>query len=247
MRTTRAEAIAAARAEERAANQRLLRLVTHETRTPLQAILGFVGMLGEPRQSEANQKLCRTMIQQEAQRLAWVIDDLCQQVDLDSGRLTLLPGPVEAETLVLEAARRAELLDRDRTLPLRLCPGLPLVYVDAVLVQSILFTLLRNAFRYTAGDLHVELARDPSGGVRIAVRDNGPAFPAELREVLFERLVELPRKHGAWPRAGLGLGLFVARELARRMGGDLWLEEGPAAGNDFCLRLPAAQPTGAGG
>ena len=51
MRTTRAEAIAAARAEERAANQRLLRLVTHETRTPLQAILGFVGMLGEPRQS----------------------------------------------------------------------------------------------------------------------------------------------------------------------------------------------------
>jgi len=109
---------------------------------------------------------------------------------------------------------------------------------DASLVAGILDNLINNAVIYSDPPVVISLTASLAGGqVELRVSDRGPGVAEADRSRIFDRFA---RGAGSERVAGTGLGLYVSRECARRMGGDLTLEtSGPGAGSTFLLRLPA--------
>jgi signal transduction histidine kinase len=117
------------------------------------------------------------------------------------------------------------------------------VEADAADVARVLDALLSNALTYAtdAPDVSVTVASDP--GPRVSVEDRGRGVPESERERIFERFYRLDDPY-LRHLAGAGLGLYIARELARRHGGDVLLEvSGENAGSRFTLTLPATRPS----
>jgi signal transduction histidine kinase len=113
-----------------------------------------------------------------------------------------------------------------------------LVQADAEHVGRILDNLINNALTYCVGQPRVTVSVSNLGQPTIAVSDNGVGIPAEKRELVFERFVRLDDAL-IGPVPGTGLGLYISRELARRHGGSLVLDESaPGKGSRFLLRLP---------
>ena len=111
---------------------------------------------------------------------------------------------------------------------------------DAGKVRQILASLIDNAVKYSPGGGRIEVGAEPrDGGVRFRVSDEGIGIPPEEAERIFERFVRLgvPQIRGV---GGTGLGLYIARELARELGGSLECLPRPDAGSTFVLDLPAA-------
>jgi signal transduction histidine kinase len=219
----------------------LLDIAVHELRSPLTVIQGYAslldgGDLGEL--GEAALKAVRVIAAKahEAQELA---TSLLTVARLESNELR-----IDREAIDLAA-----LLDavRDRVSP-RLdlgggtlsldCPAGARALGDADLVARIMDNLVNNALIYSDQPATVTVTvRPAAGAVGIRVGDRGPGVPEGERERIFERFV---RGEGAGRAAGTGLGLYVSRECARRMGGKLALERSsPGEGSTFVLSLPA--------
>ena len=114
-----------------------------------------------------------------------------------------------------------------------------LVQADAEHVGRILDNLINNALTYCVGKPVVTLTVGGDEQPTVAVSDNGVGIPRDKRELVFERFVRLDDEQ-IGPVPGTGLGLYISRELARRHGGSLILEESaPGKGSRFLLRLPA--------
>jgi len=182
------------------------------------------------------------MADRQARRLRVLIEQLLLAARSENGRATFLAAAaervdVDAADLLAEAASEARAGacgDRvrvrcDRSLPLRLG-------ADAVL--QILGNLVDNACKYGPEDRPVWLVGERDGHeVVLAVEDDGAGVPPEERERIFERFTRLE------PGRGLGLGLYIARQLARAQGGDLVVTDASvASGARFELRLPLRQP-----
>lgn len=238
-----------------------MRAATHELRTPLQSIQGFVELL-EPGLAREKMEHYLSIIRRDTSRLVAVVEDISQRNALEHDQLGLKPVPFSVEQLLGELSRELEVAYPDRFVVVKCSTDLPWVYVDPERLRQVLWTLLNNAARYSpaGGYRPIQLVvRGCRGQVEFAVHDDGPPIPPEYCEAIFESLAELPRVLGKRPRFGLGLGLYVAREIARRLGGDLWVEEtrkphlrktnarGKRAkapfrrGNIFVLSVPAAK------
>jgi two-component system, OmpR family, sensor histidine kinase KdpD len=224
----------------------LLAMVSHELRTPLTTVVGALRLLsaGPPLGPEERQEMLE-MADRQARRLRVLIEQLLLAAQTDNGRATFLSTAAErvdtdAAELLVEAATEAQAgpcgdrvrLRCDRRLPVRLAP-------DSVL--QILGNLVDNACKYAPEDSPVLLIgeRDGSHAV-LAVEDHGAGVRPEERERIFERFTRLE------PGRGLGLGLYIARQLARAQGGDLVATDAHVAtGARFELRLPLRQPEAA--
>ncbi len=120
-----------------------------------------------------------------------------------------------------------------------LAGDLPKVKADRWAVDQVLFNLFDNAAKYSPPGETITLRcyQKQTGFVTIELEDEGEGIPEDMRKTIFEPFARLP-EHEAAP--GLGLGLTIALELARRMGGDLVLDSGDGGGARFCLNLPIA-------
>jgi signal transduction histidine kinase len=118
------------------------------------------------------------------------------------------------------------------------------VMADRRRVKQILVNLLSNAVKFTpaGGRVGVEIARIENGAARIAITvwDTGIGIPADQQSRIFECFEQTGGDIYARPTRGIGLGLHIARELARRMGGDLTVVSSPGKGSRFTFTLPAA-------
>jgi signal transduction histidine kinase len=113
-----------------------------------------------------------------------------------------------------------------------------MIEADRALLDRVLLNLLENALRHGSSGGRVELSAEPSaGGIRIALEDAGPGIAPEDRERVFERFERLDRTR---PGSGGGLGLALARAVARLLGGDLVLEPSRLGGARFVWWLPTA-------
>jgi signal transduction histidine kinase len=221
----------------------LLAMVSHELRTPLTTVVGALRLLSDgPALSVEERQEMLEMADRQARRLRVLIEQLLVAAQSDNGRASFLSTAAErveadAAELLREAAgeaRAGDCGDRvrvrcDRSLPVHLAP-------DPVL--QILGNLVDNACKYSPEDHPVWLLgeRDGSDAV-LAVEDDGPGVPPEERERVFERFTRLE------PGRGLGLGLYIARQLARAQGGDLVVTGARVAtGARFELRLPLRAP-----
>jgi signal transduction histidine kinase len=213
-----------------------LALVTHELLSPLAVIEGFSALLDrradafEPAQVQEQ----ASTILRSARHLRAMLRTVTDVQRMEAGALAVTPSVVDVAELVRDAVRDADVLDGHPT-RVDAPDGLEAV-LDSGRVHQALLQLLSNAATYSpagsAIDIEVRAAGDD---VVIAVRDRGRGIPVEQRHELFGRFSRL-----GTTGKGLGLGLYLARGIARAHGGDVVLEEVPAGepGCRFVVRLP---------
>ncbi len=214
-------------------SQQFLARVSHELRTPLNSVLGFAKML---RRTELPnpQAMYLTQIVDEGEQLNRLVSDLLDSAQLSAGRLILSMGPCEVNTICQAVADEIQsILKPGVTLSVALNPTLPPVNADSLRVRQIVRNLVGNAAKYTAhGQITVSTAVQATN-VLIAVSDTGPGIPDDQRAMVFVPFVKLDGRS-----AGVGLGLDIARQLARLHGGDILLDSIVGQGSTFTLTLP---------
>jgi PAS domain S-box-containing protein len=220
--------------------------VSHELRTPITPIKGYVELLqarGSRMTEEKRQDMLK-IIAERAEHLARLVEDLLLASRISSERGgSAVPGLRRECTDLADAARRAA-TDWQRRPDSRLeveLPDRPLeVDADPLRLVQVLDNLLSNAHKYSPPDRPVRLRvwRD-NGWAKAAVADRGRGIPREELDRIFEKFhrVEDPM---TMTTGGTGLGLYIARELTRAMGGEIEAASAPRRGSTFTVRLPLA-------
>jgi signal transduction histidine kinase len=217
--------------------------VSHELRTPLAAIYGAALTLqrDDLRLDDAQRERLLTMISGESDRLARTVNDILWASRLDADRLPITIGSYDAEELTRTVVDVARLhLPPDIELSLKLEPDLPPVAADPDKVRQVLTNLVDNAIKYSpdGGSVEVEVTRRDHA-LRFSVRDRGLGIAQGEQRRIFEKFYRvdpnLTRGVG-----GTGLGLYICRELVRRMNGTIWVESRERDGSLFTFELPAA-------
>ena len=204
-------------------------IASHELRTPATGVYGVLATLahhGDELTPELRDELLRTGVEQ-GERLRRLLEELLDLSRLDSRVIRVDPTPVVVRTVVEEIAREA--IPKGTPLTLDVPKNLAAV-VDRLVLDRVLSNLLINASRYGEPPVRVT-AEQRDRHLRIAVSDEGPGVPEELRPRLFDRFA---RGDDA---GGSGLGLSIARSYARAHGGDI-IYDGAAPGARFELILP---------
>ena len=244
-----AEGERAARAEAEAANRmkdEFLAVLSHELRTPINAVFGWARLL---RQAPASPTLGHGLevIERNAAAQVRLIDDLLDVSRIVTGKMRLDVRPVDMAAAVegaVESVRHAAQAKEIR-LESVLDPRAGPVNGDPDRLRQVVWNLLSNAIKFTpkGGRVQVRLARAGSR-VEIVVADTGPGIPADLLPHIFERFRQgdstSTRAHG-----GLGLGLSLVRHIVELHGGTVRAETAPGSGATFVVELPVSLGTAA--
>ncbi|HKE89992.1 MAG TPA: sensor histidine kinase KdpD [Gemmatimonadales bacterium] len=216
----------------------LLSSLSHDLRTPLAAITGAASSLLEERSglSDATRRDLLKTILEEAERMTRLIANLLDMIRVESGALEVQKEWQPLEEVIGVALIRLDVRLRDHPVGVRLPPDLPLVPLDAVLVEQVFVNLLENAVKYTPAGTQIEIsAVAESGVVRVEVADRGPGLPAGEEVRVFEKFYRAPETAA---RGGIGLGLAICRGIITAHGGRIWAENRPGGGAAFRFTLP---------
>ena len=215
--------------------------MSHELRTPLNAIIGYTELLlmgvPAPIPDAARQQVERA--RSASHNLLHLIDEVLAFSRLETGREELRTGSAQLSAVVTEAASVIAPLAVERRLELRVdTPGEPVTLeTDIGKVRHILLNLLSNAVKFTERGEVVLTAAVENGAVRFDVRDTGIGIPAQYHERIFDPFWQLENK-ASRRIAGTGIGLSVARRLARLLGGDITVSSRSGEGSTFTVRVP---------
>jgi len=229
----------------------LLSHVSHELRTPLTALHQFItipldGLLG-PLNEEQKDSLGVAL--RNVKQLERLIRDLVESARAEAGKLTIEPVPTSVKQAVTELFRtlRSRAAEQEIALIDDFSPALPRVMADPGRLSQILINLFENALKFTPreGSVTVTGALDPKrpGVLTVCVADTGVGIEPKTMGRLFERLYQ-EEKGTRSSRSGLGLGLYICRELVVRQGGRMWVESEVGAGSRFFFTLPLAASSG---
>lgn len=247
---TEQKKVAAALEENRVSRmqmqERFLSHVSHELRTPLTAIYFFVsnvldGLFGDLTPDQREQ-LRLTL--ENTKQLKDMVSDLLDITRIDTHKLSIASQPSNPIRLVLEVLStcRKGANEAGVELASEIDGRLPFVWADPSRVRQILTNLIENAIKFTPEGGKVTVSNGPyiEGDEFMAIRvtDNGCGISAEDREKIFDRLAQVKSSSEA-SRRGLGLGLFICRELVTRHGGRIWVESELGKGSTFAFTLPA--------
>ena len=220
----------------------LLASISHDLRTPLAVITGASSTLserGERLSAEERQALARSIYQQ-AREMSERVAKLLQMTRLEAGGIALERDWASlAEIAGAVLSRLREPLGGHRVV-LELPDDLPLVRVEAALIDQVLTNLLENAARHTPAGTVVRLrARREARELVISVEDFGPGLPPGDIERVFAKF-----EHGAaeGKAGGMGLGLAICRAIVGLHGGRIWAEKLPLGGSAFRFTLPLDEP-----
>src|SRR5947208_6715459 len=169
------------------------------------------------------------LIASQAERLSQIVDDLLLATSIDHNRVQVAQEPVDVGELVRRTLGVLEAPDVEVE-----APDQPYVLGDRDRIQQILVNLLDNAFKYGRPPVRVVVA-PTNDALEVAVRDAGTGIPREEQERIFERFYRSDPKLARAP-SGTGLGLYIPRALAARMGGTLEVRSAPS-GTEFVLTL----------
>jgi K+-sensing histidine kinase KdpD len=221
---------------------------SHELRTPLTAVYGAARTLlrDDVPLSEAHRDSFLRMIAAESERLATIVNDILLAGSLDADKVELASEHADVSQLVDSVVESARMrLPENLALSLHRPEEPVSVECDEERVRQVLVNLVDNAIKYSpdGGEVEVALTR-LDGVVRFAVCDRGLGIPASQRERVFDKFIRLdPNLHRGI--GGTGLGLYICRELVRRMGGRIWVDGRVGGGSAFYLELPAGTSVGA--
>jgi PAS domain S-box-containing protein len=212
--------------------------VSHELRTPMTGVYGAAQTLlrRDSQLSPEQKQNLLSMIASEAARLSQITEEVLLTSQLDRGDLRVERSAVDIAEVVRSAVQtmRSQ-LPESIEIEVEIADPLASASGDSDRIQQVLVNLLDNAAKY--GRSPVKVSADSTNGlVRIAVSDAGPGIGGADRERIFEKFYRAePQLIGA---RGTGLGLYISRELAQRMGGRLQLVSAPGEGATFVVELP---------
>ncbi|HVM23815.1 MAG TPA: ATP-binding protein [Candidatus Limnocylindrales bacterium] len=223
------------------ARAELIAVVTHQLRTPLAVVRAYLDLLAESAAADGNAEVraWHDAATGQVARLDELVSAILDTVRADR-LLTVEARPFEVGAVIDEVLTRlAPLLRRHRLE--RYTDGPREAIGDPARMAQVLELLLDNAGKYAPPGATIVVADwTERGEVHVAVGDDGPGIPPEVRESVFEPFVRL----GDTGRPGAGVGLFAARRLAGAMGGRLWIEDKPAGGSQFVTALPGVAGDG---
>lgn len=219
--------------------------VSHELRTPLTCIHQYVTLLldGLAGPMAADQTDYLKTVLKSVNQLHAMIRDLLEATRADSGKLRIDPRCIDIGELIQQAVAmmRPGAAEKHVGLEVGLDQTIPLVYADPDRALEVLINLIDNGIKFTPpdGSVIVKASRvetDPTA-VYVAVSDSGRGIPAESLPQVFERLFQDPNAVDG-NRTGLGLGLYIAKEIVTLHGGRMWVASQPGSGSTFSFTLP---------
>ena len=213
--------------------------ISHELRTPLGFIKGYVTTLMRADAEWDQEKRTEFMkiIDDEADRLTELIDNLLDSSRLETGILsmTIEPGPIAP--VVRDSIQRIQGVHEDMRIIPDLSPDLPIVAIDSTRIAQVLYNILSNANKYAPGSEVMIRVRPRDSSVLLEVEDHGPGIPSEHLAHLFERFYRVPMDSAA---RGTGLGLYICRKIIEAHGGEIGVRSEPDVGTTFFFTVPTA-------
>ena len=216
-------------------------IISHELKTPVALIKGYAGTLRreDAEWDAATVRESAAVIEEEADRLTQLIDNLLDASRLQAGGLKLNLGDVALDQMAQRLVEKFRTQTSQHVLSVDFPPTWPLVQADAARLEQVLSNLIGNAIKYspTGGAVRVT-GRVLPDEVIVSVSDEGIGIPVEEQARIFERFY---RVDDALSRrtAGSGLGLYLAKAVIDAHGGRIWVESAPGHGASFSFALPA--------
>jgi two-component system sensor histidine kinase KdpD len=219
----------------------LLSAISHDLRTPLTALRGLAESLAltQPPLSAAQREVSQA-IADEAQRMGVLVDNLLDMARIQSGDVKLRLAWIPIEEVIGSALKSAESVLAAHPIEVALAPGLPLVQLDATLIERVLYNLLENAGKYAPAGSAIRVSAGIEGdNLRVDVVDRGPGQPVGNEEAIFDKFTR-GDPESATP--GVGLGLAISRAIIDAHRGRIWAQNDDAGGARFSFTLPMRTP-----
>jgi PAS domain S-box-containing protein len=214
--------------------------LAHELKTPVAIVKGYSQHLGRSGAVSPGSRPMLGAIERTSERMERLIDALLDVSSVTLGRLVLTHELIDLVELARSAVERTARSAPEHLLELR-APERVQVLADRARLEQAIRRLVENAVRSSpgGGTVEVDIELD-AGDVLLSVRDHGVGIPEDVQSRIFEMFFE--PQHGSTLSAGtFGIGLFLAREIARRHGGEMWFESTEGHGSAFHMRLPTVE------
>lgn len=225
--------------------------VSHELRTPLTCIRTSVDLLcvtiSQGRDFSEEQTDLVYTIEHHVGRLEALVTDLLEITKLEAGQITLSKQPTDLRRIVGRVADALHPLTdhKQQNVYLHWPESVSRVEVDRQRIEQVLTNILSNAIKFTPkrGQIDVYVSETPND-LQVCVHDNGPGIPERDQPRLFERFFVVTDGRGL---SGVGLGLYIARQMIELHGGRIWLESQVGKGSIFCFAVPKTTAAARGG
>jgi len=219
--------------------------VSHEFRTPLSALAASVELLIDQALDLSVDELQELLasLHLGVLGLQTVVDNLLESASLETGHFRISPRPFNLSEIIAEAVRMMQplLAKHDQHLTVDLPASIPAVNADPRRTTQVLINLLSNASKYGPDEAEIAVGAALLGDwVRVAVADQGPGIPAEYRDTLFRRFMQLESTNNR-AQYGVGLGLSVVKAIVEAHGGQVGIEDRQGGGSVFWFILPVAR------
>ena len=218
----------------------LLSAISHDVRTPLTVIVGLAGTLQDPLLPETTRRELVVAVHDEALRMNALITNLLDMARLQAGKVQLNKQWHVLEEMLGSALHGMEHSLRDHPVHLQLPADLPLLEVDAVLLERVLCNLLDNVCKYTAATTPIYVSAVVNGKeVWVKIADDGPGLPPGMEVQIFDKFTRGERESA---KPGVGLGLSICRAIVEAHGGRIWAHNRAPHGAEFLFALPTGSP-----
>ena len=220
----------------------LISTVSHEIRSPLTSVKGFTQTLLKRWElfDDEQKKEMLGAVNEDADRVKRLLDELLDVSRLESGRLKLRVQQVDVGLMASKVAERLGDRSEDHRIEMDVPNGLPTVMADPDKVEQVLTNLVENALKYTDGGTVTLSVRASDEGVAVRVVDEGQGIPQAALPRLFRKFY---RRDRAGSPTGTGLGLYISKRLIEAHGGELVAASTPGSGSTFSFTLPVEGPT----
>jgi PAS domain S-box-containing protein len=224
-----------------------LATTSHELRTPITVVQGFASTLASrwDKMSDADRRSAVQTIADRAGALAKLVEQLLLGSRAGADQLAVTNAPFDLAGLLRGAAVAFRPLSDRHALTTDIPDDLPLAFGDPTATDVIVGQLLENAFKYSPeGGAVIVRARQAGDRIEVLVEDEGIGIPEVDRERVFERFVQGGETGDRRRFGGIGLGLYIVRQLARAQDGEVIASDRPGGGTIMCLRLPRPDLSG---
>ena len=216
----------------------LLDAIAHEFKTPLTSVkAASTSILADSAALTPQTRELATIIDEETDRMSLLVTEAVRMSQVEAGKIHLDRKPVAVDELLKGVVDHFSTRLEGRSVIVNPSEGPLHVEIDEELVSLALRQIIDNALKYSPAGTPISISTGASQRhVLIRIRDQGPGIPERDRERIFEKFHRLQSGKDRVP--GTGLGLYIAREIIRTHGGELWVEPLETAGSEFCVTLP---------
>lgn len=210
-------------------------LASHELKTPLTSILGYLQILNNDMSEDRKKEFLRRTVQQ-VRKLNSLVSDLLDISKVQAGKLQFNPASFDLCSVVRDAIDLITFSNPNHHIHLHTELTELTLTGDSQRIEQVVLNLLTNAIRYAPGSFEIDVSiLQENGLVKVGVRDQGIGIPEDKLEEVFSRFYRITENKNV---SGLGLGLYLSQQIVERHHGRIWAESKPGEGSSFFFTLP---------